>query len=150
MGGAKLLRLIAATLVVALVDVVLRSVPTQDMRQGSANAVWTKTHKPAWVHKLEEVGGGDLVKGWDKMLSADDPLETGIRRDFSANRNTIYVNRTRWSGLTRFQAGNNLMFGALLPSDDQTIIEYVDDQSGQTLATFKRTTPMGQIQIVHP
>ncbi|MDQ2921160.1 MAG: hypothetical protein M3R52_06080 [Acidobacteriota bacterium] len=76
------------------------------------------------------------------------PLFTAISCNGKSTK--IYINRSEWKKLKKFQAKNNLMFAALLPHTDDTVIEYLDDKSGEKLATFTAKQEIGSIKVVHP
>ena len=105
---------------------------------------WTKTHAPAWVSKLPP----EVRKAFTDLMSNESPLYTGI---VCTGRSTkVYVNRSEWKALNSFQASNHLMLVAVLPHTDDTMVEYIDDNSGEVLAGFQINQPSGSIDIVHP
>ncbi len=110
----------------------------------SPNVTWTKTSTPRWVDKLDP----KVQTAYRNMLNESSPLYTGFYCD--GNSTKVYINRSEWRLMNRFQATNNLMLSTMLPHTDSTVIEYIDDQSGEVLAKFTSQQPMGSIDVVHP
>ena len=103
---------------------------------GSASSrKWTKDHTPEWALNLSET----KRNAFGRMMIDPSPLYTAFYCD--PDTTIVYVNRKEWRALTRFQANNNLMFGVLLPHNDQTEIRYIDDETGDVLATFTAKQP---------
>jgi hypothetical protein len=111
----------------------------------STNELWTKSHVPAWVRSLDP----KVRRAFGNMMHDSSPLYTGIFCD--GNSTKAYINRSEWRQLTRFQASNHLgVVAAVLPHMDDTVIEFIDDSSGETLVQFTPTQSSDSIQIVHP
>jgi len=75
------------------------------------------------------------------MMNDKSPLYTGIF--WSRDSITFYVNRSEWRELNRFQATNQTMLAVLLPHNDDTIIEFFDDKSGERLLNCTPKDPRG-------
>lgn len=115
-----------------------------DEVRASLNERWTKSHTPAWARLLDT----KVQTAFTEMMNDPSPLYSGFFCNGTSTK--VYVNRAEWRQLTRFQATNNLMLAVLLPHTDNTLIGYVDDNTGEALAVFTPTQPSGSISVVHP
>jgi hypothetical protein len=105
---------------------------------------WKPFEEPAWVEQMP-AKSRDF---WRSLLKDKEPLYTAVRISEEGIR--VSVARTEWGKLTAVQARNHLMFAVMLPHEDQTPMEYVDDTTGERLATFTAKTPVDTIRVVHP
>jgi hypothetical protein len=120
-------------------------------RQGEAKPQrWTKTNRAKWVDKWSEGEHGKiLLKGWGDILNHPSPLYTGIACNGSQTK--IYINRKEWKEYTEQTVRNHFMVAAgLLPNKDDTVIQYIDDDSGEVLARFTPRTKGRDVEVVHP
>jgi hypothetical protein len=106
-------------------------------------AIWTKTNTPGWATELPP----EVEKMWRNLLNDADPLYTGLYSDGKSTK--VFVSRSEWEKMNYFQARNNLLFAVLLPHTDETIIQFIDDKSGEQLAKFTPKQPFGTVKIVH-
>ena len=135
-----------------LIMLVACGVPRSDQRADvdptteTESQRWTKTTTPEWATKLP----APINKFFSNAMKDGNPppLFTAIWCNGKSTK--IYINRSEWKKLKKSQATNNLMFAALLPHTDDTVIEYLDDKSGEKLATFTAKQEIWSIKVVHP
>jgi hypothetical protein len=121
-----------------------KGTPEKKPEKSATSETWTKTHTPEWTQKLDLKVRGSFAA----LLNDDEPLYTAFYCDGKSTK--VYVDRARWAELTRLQASNNLQFSVLLPHTNKTVIEYIDDKSGEKLATFTPKQRADSITIIHP